>query len=675
MSNNVIAFLSQVQYNDYIITNYEGGKNMVFTLGEHCILFQRVGEIGKISACGRNSIRFQATASGQLTEQNWTLIPQDVSARVWIEGEDAFLENGDMLVKMESCGKVSYYFRGKRILAEQPEMTFNLGFRNYENKGSNLWKIRVSFEAEEQEAFYGLGHERLNCFNKKGCTIDLRHVNTKTTVPYIYSSLGYGFIWNMPSTGTVELARNRTRWNSDCAKGIDYVVIGGRPADVTEILTDLTGHAPEMPEWALGFWQSKLRYENQEQVLEVARKYKEFGIPLSVIVIDYFHWTEQGDYKFDPVYWQDPKKMADELHEMGIHLMVSMWPTINEKSENYFEMLDRNMLIRTAHGNNRVFDFKGLQAEIDATNPNTRKYVWQRLKENYIDNGVDCMWFDEAEPEIHPEQFDNLVLYEGNGDEVALLYPYYYAKLVYDGMTGMGKNEVVTLSRSAYLGVQKYGTVVWSGDIISTFESLTEQVKSGLNMSMCGIPWWNTDIGGFYGGDIHSDYFRELIVRWFQYGVFCPVMRLHGSRDGADHTRNIIEPTGGDNEIWSFGEDNFQLLKELVLLRNRLIPYIKHHMDLASKHGTPVMRPMFYDYPEDAVCYETGDQYLFGSDIIFAPITVQGCTARKVYLPEGKWILTKDRTVFEGEKWYEIHAEIQEFIAFAKEGSTVLSCF
>ena len=194
-------------------------------------------------------------------------------------------------------------------------------------------------------------------------------------------------------------------------------------------------------------------------------------------------------------------------------------------------------------------------------------------------------------------------------------------------------------------------------------------------MSMCGIPWWNTDIGGFYGGDIHSDYFKELIIRWFQYGVFCPVMRLHGSRIGADRTRNIIEPSGDDNEIWSFGTENFSALKELVLLRNRMIPYIKENMDIASEYGIPVMRPMFFDFPYDSVCYETGDQYLFGSDIIFAPITTQGCTSRKVYLPEGTWILTKDKTVYKGKKWYDINAGIYEYIVFVKNNSPVLSCF
>jgi alpha-D-xyloside xylohydrolase len=331
--------------------------------------------------------------------------------------------------------------------------------------------------------------------------------------------------------------------------------------------------------------------------------------------------------------------------------------------------------MRTASGSNRVFDFYGPQAEIDPTNPETRKYVWRKLKENYIDNGVDLLWFDEAEPEIHPEQFDNLILYVGRGDEAALIYPYCYAQLVYEGMKEMGRDDIITLSRAAYTGAQRFGTLVWSGDIRSTFESLTEQIKSGLNMAMCGMPWWNTDIGGFYDGDIHSDYFRELIVRWFQYGVFCPVMRLHGSRDGHDRSRNIKEPSGGDNEIWSFGEENLPVLADLIRLRYRLIPYIAKHMKAASEHGTPVMRPMFFDHPEDPVCWTTGDQYLFGDDILFAPISVRGQTERKVYLPEGSWTLTKDMTAHQGGQWVTVHAEVSEFIAFVKTGAEVLDAF
>lgn len=648
---------------------------MRFEIEDNAIYFTREGERGKISACGENSIRFQASPTGRLIDQDWTLMPYNVEAKAWQEGTYAVLKVGDMSAKIHDNGRIEYFKCNKKILSEKSELTFESGIRNYRNKASGLWSARVTFEANAEEHFYGLGHEATGCFDLKGCTIDLRHVNAKCTIPYVYSSLGYGFLWNMPSTGSCELANNRTRWVSDSTKQMDYVVIGGNPKEVTNTLTDLTGHAPVMPDWAMGFWQCKLRYETQEEVLQVAEQYQKLGIPLSVIVIDYFHWTEQGDYKFNPKYWPNPKEMADKLHDMGIKLMISMWPTINENSENYAEMLDRNMLIRTTRGSNRVFDFYGPQAEIDPTNVETREFVWSKLKKNYIDHGVDCLWFDEAEPEIHPEHFDNLILSIGNGDEVGLLYPYYYAQLVYDGMKKDKRDDIVTLSRCAYLGAQKFGTVVWSGDIPSTFQSLSDQVKAGLNMSMCGIPWWTTDIGGFYGGDIESDYFRELIVRWFQYGVFCPVTRLHGSRDGHDRTRDIIEPSGGDNEIWSFGERNTEILKELVLLRYRLQPYIKRYMIKASEQGDPVMRPMFFDYSEDENCYQLGEQYMFGEDILFAPITNQGQKTKKVYLPDGQWILTKDSALYEGGQWYELEAEIHEFIAFVKADTDTINYF
>lgn len=648
---------------------------MKFTIKNNEIYFSRQGEVVKISACAKNGIRFQSSPNCKITEQNWTLMPQDTEASAWIEDNCAILETGEMRAEIYKNGRMIYYRNGEKILEEKSELTFDAGIRNYRNKASGLWRARVTFKPNEEEHFYGLGHEATDCFDLKGCTIDLRHVNAKCAIPFVYSSLSYGFLWNMPSTGQCELANNRTRWTSDCTKQVDYIVIGGSPREISQTLADLTGHAPVMPYWATGFWQSRLRYETQEEVLAVAEKYRELGIPLSVIVIDYFHWTEQGDYKFDPKYWKTPKEMADKLHKMGVKLMVSMWPTINEKSENYQEMLDNNMLIRTASGSNRVFDFYGPQAEIDPTNPEARKFIWNRLKENYIDNGVDCLWFDEAEPEIHPEHFDNLILSIGNGDEVGLLYPYYYSQLVYDGMKEIGRNDVVTLSRCAYLGAQKFGTLVWSGDIPSTFESLSAQVKSGLNMAMCGIVWWTTDIGGFYGGDIKSDYFRELIVRWFQYGVFCPVTRLHGSRDGHDRTRDIIEPTGGGNELWSFGDDVFEILKELVNLRERLRPYIENHMKIASEKGVPVMRPMFFDYPNDEICYSLGGQYMFGDDILFAPIVNQGQTEKEVYLPEGKWIFTKDKHLYEGGEKYTLNIEINEFAAFVKDGAEIIDIF
>lgn len=645
------------------------------TIKNNELLLMRYTELIRITPCGNNAIRFQSFPDCQVIDESYTLMPQQADATIEEFDHYVTLTCGTLKVRLEPNGKLTFYVNDKIIIEEKPELTFHSNFRHFDNKGSGLWSARVTFEPNENEHFYGLGHSWDNDFDLKGSSIDIRNVNAKCTIPYVYSSLGYGFIWNNPSTGLCELSKNRTRWSCDSCKFMDFVVIAGNPKEATTTLADLTGYSPKMPEWAMGLWQSRLRYETQEELLKVARKYKELNIPLSVIIADYFHWTEQGDYKFDPKYWPDVKAMTNELDEMDTKLVVSVWPTINEHSENYWHMRNNNMLMRTTKGPDRVFEFYGWQNEIDATNPATREFVWKKLKENYIDNGVYALWFDEAEPEIHPEHFDNLIWHMGRADTVGLLYSYYYSKMAYDGFKSMGRDDIITLTRCAYLGSQKFGSLVWSGDIESTFESLECQVKAGLNMAMCGIPWWNTDIGGFYGGDTTTDYFRELIVRWFQYGLFSPVMRLHGTRHRHfEPTPNLKEPSGDPNEIWSFGEENFEILKKLVLLREKLKPYIKKQTDTAAEKGYPIMRPMFFEYPDDEVCYTLGTQYMFGDDIIFAPITKQGQTEKSVYIPDGEWILTKDKTRYT-KGMHQIHANIDEFIALVRADSDVIKYF
>lgn len=642
-------------------------------ISDNKIIFTRGEELIRITPCHKNAIRFEAFPDCREFDENFTLLPQEADCVIDEQENAVYMTAGVLKLRLEKNGKVTFFKGENAILEEQPELAFNSGFRHYERRDGR-WAARITFKSHEGEHFYGLGHEPSGKFDLKGCSFDLRHVNTKSTIPFIYSSLGFGFIWNNPAIGNVELAENRTRWSVDATRKIDYVVIAGSPKEVSEALADLTGHAPVMPHWATGFWQSRLRYETDEDLLEVAKRYKEENIPLSAIICDYFHWTEQGDYKFDPQYWHNVEAMTDELHRMGTRLIVSMWPTINEKSENYGFMRDSNMLIRTVKGSDRVFNFYGPQAEIDVTNPETRKFVFSKLKENYLDKGVDGLWFDEAEPEIHPEHFDNLLLHIGRGDEVGLLYPYYYAQMAYDGFAEAGKTPV-TLIRAAYLGSQKFGALVWSGDILSTFESLSEQVKAGLNASMCGIPWWNTDIGGFWGADTQSEEFRELIVRWFQYGVFSPVMRLHGNRNRhGEKKRDVKEPSGDPNEIWSFGKKNFGILKDLIMLRERLRPYIEANMKIAAEKGYPVMRPMFFDFPEDEVCYTLGEQYMFGRDILFAPIVNRGQTEKRVYLPEGEWILTKNKKPY-SQGWHTVNAALDEFVAFVRAGADVIDCF
>lgn len=646
------------------------------------IIFQQRDEYVCIEPYGEDCIRVRASRNTVLSDENWTLLSAEKdNAVAFMENENsATLENGSVSVniyKIWGGYRIVFFKDGKEILRTREEGD---SVRKYRHTEGNNYTVRAIFEANENEHIYGLGQEQCSYFDKKGCSSELIHYNTKSAMPIVYSSLGYGFLWNNPAVGRCEFTNNHTLWEAESTYQADYLVfVGKTPSDVMYKYCCLTGFSPNMPEWAAGFWQCKLRYESQEDLLEVAREYRKRNIPIDAIVIDYFHWTEQGNWEFDPELWPNPKKMCEELEELKIRPVVSIWPTINPNSKNYRTMDDENMLVRTENGQYGIFEFYGQQTFIDPTNPRTREYVWDQVKNNYYSYGIKTFWLDEAEPEVHPQDFANLHFHIGNAAQTALLYPYYYAKTFYDGLKKEGEKDIVSLTRACYPGSQKFGAIVWNGDIPSTFEALYQSIASGLSMSMCGIPWWNSDIGGFHQGDTESDYFRELIVRWFQFGLFCPIMRLHGARkkpkNYVPRHPNVKEISSGDNEIWSFGERNYPILKELIEIRERLKPYILKYAEIASKTGTPIMRPMFFDFYDDENCYTTNDQYMFGSDILFAPIYKQGGTERKVYLPKGKWVRTTDKKEYDGGQYVSCKAEIAEFIAFVRKGAEIISVF
>lgn len=658
------------------------------------LIFQRKDELTVIEPYGEDCLRCRSTKNGKILDENWTVLPPAPDCCVIEGGEEKMKISNGLVSAVVEAGNAWYggiitYFKKdnnneeKQILRTKLEGDYTNRNRHVEG---DHYQIQVIFEANEGEHFYGMGQEQEDLFDRKGSTCQIIHYNTKSTLPVLYSSLGYGIFWNNPAPGRCETTRNHTMFVADSAYQADYFIYAGEtPAGTVKRYCDLTGYAPKFPGWAAGFWQCKLRYESQEDLLETAREYRRRGIPIDVIVIDFFHWTQQGEWKFDPKYWPDPKAMCRELEEMGIRLVVSVWPTINPASENYQTMSEANMLVRTENGQYGTFDFYGQQTFVDVMNPETRKFVWNKIKENYCQYGIKSFWLDEAEPEVHPQQPAHLKYYLGNGAQVAQLYPFYYAQMFYDGLRREGETEIISLTRAAYPGSQRMGALVWNGDIMSRFENLKMSIKSGLSMGMCGIPWWNSDIGGFINGDIESDYFRELVVRWFQFGVFCPVMRLHGARlRPSDHKMRhpeIIEPSGGDNEIWRFGERNYPILKALIELRERLKDYTCRYMDIASTTGAPIMRPMFWDYYQDETCYALEDQYMYGADILAAPIYEEGCTQRRVYLPEGRWIPVKGGQMdnvpdaVDGRKWVDCSAQLDEFIAFIKEGSSVLKCF
>ena len=646
-------------------------------------------EILWIEPWGIDSLRVRGTKqAGIVAGKDWALLPQErcADARVVVseDGLTAEVRNGKIVASVSAGGKITFYNRkGKLLLEEFVRSRANLNefvsalcidSREYSPiPGTNDFRLTMRFEPNEKEKIFGMGQYQQPYLDVKGCTLELAHRNSQASVPFALSNEGYGFLWNNPSTGKVTFGKNVTEWYAGSVQQLDYWITAGEtPAEIEEAYARATGTVPMMPEYGMGFWQCKLRYQTQEELLEVARGYNSRGLPISVIVVDFFHWTKQGEWKFDLEYWPDPEEMVRELKQMGIELMVSIWPTVDKTSENFAEMSKRGYLVRADRGNSIVMDWMGNTMFYDATNPKARDYVWEIAKKNYYDKGIKIFWLDEAEPEYSEYEFDNYRYHAGTALQVSNIYPVMYAKTFFDGMKAAGQENIINLVRCAWAGSQRYGALVWSGDIHSSFRSMRNQLRAGLNMGIAGIPWWTTDIGGFHSGDIRDPKFHECLIRWFQYGTFCPVFRLHGDRE--PHSDPIGSTGGGSfgsgaaNEVWSYGEKAYEIFKKYMLLRERLRPYITELMKAAHEKGTPPMRPLFYDFPQDSNAWDVDDQYMFGPDIMVAPIIYEGMHSRKVWLPEGaSWKNTIDGRQFDGGQWIECDAPIEAIPVFLRD--------
>jgi alpha-D-xyloside xylohydrolase len=331
--------------------------------------------------------------------------------------------------------------------------------------------------------------------------------------------------------------------------------------------------------------------------------------------------------------------MIKELQSMNIELMVSIWPTVDKLSENYAEMREHGYLIRAERGVRTALDFQGDTVHFDATNPEARSYVWDKAKQNYHSKGIKIFWLDEAEPEYAVYDFDNYRYHLGPNLSVGNIYPREYARAFYEGMAAEGQTNIVNLLRCAWAGSQKYGALVWSGDVASSWSSLRSQLAAGLNMGIAGIPWWTTDIGGFHGGVPSDPAFRELFVRWFQWGTFCPVMRLHGDREPKQPQHGTTGGagclSGAPNEVWSYGEEVYEICRRYMRIREELRSYTRELMREAHEKGTPVMRTLFYEFPGERKCWEVGaSQYMYGDKYLCCPVLEAGARTIEVYLPK-----------------------------------------
>lgn len=653
---------------------------------ENKLIYHYDAEEVWIEPWGPNALRVRATKEARMPEEDWALCQRgEADVKISCTEQGARIVNGKIRAEITKLGKIMMYHADGRLLLEEycrnrrdvldrKCSAIEVEAREFKPTQGGDYHLTMRFESvDKDEKIYGMGQYQQPYLDLKGLDLELAHRNSQASVPFAISSLGYGFLWNNPGVGRAVFGRNIMSFEAYSTKALDYwVTAGDTPAEIEEAYAAVTGTVPMMPEYGLGFWQCKLRYQTQEELLQVAREYKRRNLPIDLIVIDFFHWPKQGEWKFDPVYWPDPQAMVRELKEMGIELMVSIWPTVDKTCENYEEMLEKGYLIRTERGFRVGLDFQGTTIHYDATNPGAREYVWNKVKKNYYDMGIKVFWLDEAEPEYTVYDFDNYRYHRGTNLQIGNTYPVDYARTFYEGMEREGQTNIVNLLRCAWAGSQKYGALVWSGDIASSFESMRNQLAAGLNMGLAGIPWWTTDIGGFHGGNPDDPKFRELFARWFAWGTFCPVMRLHGDREPRQPqygtTGGASCCSGAANEVWSYGEEVYEICKKYMGYREQMRPYTRKLMEEAHKKGTPVMRTLFYMYPQDAVCWDVEDEYMYGPDVLVAPVLYAGKEKRRVYLPKGEdWTESFTGREYAGGQWIEADTPLDVIPVFVRK--------
>jgi len=638
-----------------------------------------------IEPWGENAIRIRATKNCEMPVEPWALIKQR-EKRVSIHQEEsgASICNGKIKATISKTGKITIsnnngkvlleeYCRNRKDLLSEKCSALEIEAREFRPNIGGDYHLTMRFESlDAQEKIYGMGQYQQPYLDLKGLDLELAHRNSQASVPFMLSSLGYGLLWNNPGVGRAIFGKNIMSFEANSTKSLDYwVVAGDTPSEIEEAYADVTGKVPMMPEYGLGFWQCKLRYQTQEELLAVAREYKRRNLRVDVMVIDFFHWPKQGEWKFDSGYWPDPEGMIRELKEMNIELMVSIWPTVDKTSENYEEMLEKGYLIRTERGFRVGLDFQGATIHYDATNPGARRYLWEKVRKNYYELGIKVFWLDESEPEYSAYDFDNYRYYRGTDLEVGNIYPLEHAKTFYEGMAAAGQKNIVNLLRCAWAGSQKYGALVWSGDIASSFESMRNQLAAGLNMGIAGIPWWTTDIGGFHGGNPDDEEFRELFVRWFQWAAFCPVMRLHGDREPRQPQYGVGGGasccSGAANEVWSYGEEVYEICVKYMKIRENLRGYTRRLMEEAHQKGTPVMRTLFYQFPKDSQCWEVTEEYMYGDKYLVAPILYPGEKKREIYLPANdRWKEIESGKIFTGGTQIEVEVTLESMPVFER---------
>jgi alpha-D-xyloside xylohydrolase len=546
-----------------------------------------------------------------------------------------------------------------------------------------FYRAGATFRSPSNEHYYGLGQNQEGFLDHRGHTVECWHNYLATggpsiCVPFVITNHGYGLIWDNPSKTTIKAGFNeRVEWDSEVGDRVSFFVIAGNDTD--EIYSGyrmLTGTTPMLPKAAYGYIQCKQRYSSQAEVLLVAKGYRDRHLPADMIVVDWFYYSKMGQMDFVPEQWPDPAAMNRQLHDMGFQSMISVWPRFIKGSRYYDFLKKEGWFEHLADGtptDGLPYDLAG--SDIDTTNPDSARWYWDTIRDNIISKGFDAIWADETEPDLPP---DGSYFFAGPGTQFFNIYPLTHTAAIYDGFRRDVPHRALILSRDAYLGSQRNGTIVWSSDIYPTWDTLKRQIPTGLDFAASGMAYWTDDIGGwqYLPAEHHPDHpplldpsdardnvggyddYPELYTRWFEYAAFLPIFRTHGSRKF--------------NEVWSYGKAAKPILEKYLKLRYLLLPYIYSLAYKTHETGAPFMRALFMDFPNDPKVIDLGDEYMFGPAFLVAPVTEQGAISRSVYLPAGTdWYNYWTNQRIRGGQAVIVDAPIDTLPLFVRAGSIV----
>lgn len=578
--------------------------------------------------------------------------PQKTAFKVSQQGEKLSLRSESLQVDLNlKNGKISYSTsKGLTLLNEKES---GATFTDFDDAGVKTFTVKQAYLLDKDEAIYGLGIQQKGKMIQRNLKLHMVQNNTEDFVPFFQSVKGYGLFWDNYSPTTFSDNQDETSFNSEVGDCIDYYFMYGGNADgVIAQMRDLTGNAPMFPLWTYGFWQSKERYKSQDELVGVIKKYRELGVPLDGIIQDWQYWGNNylwNAMEFLNPEFYDPQKMVNDVHNLNAHMIISIWSSFGPHTKPYreFEKIGAlfNFTTWPESGSEKWPpnpDYPSGVRVYDPYNPAARNIYWKYLNEGIFSLGMDGWWMDSTEPDhlqFKASDMDTKT-HLGSFRKVRNAYPLMTVGGVYDHQRSVTSDKrVFILTRSAFAGQQRYGANTWSGDIVASWETLRNQISAGLNFSLCGIPYWNSDIGGFFLWDYkkpleNADY-RELYARWVQFGTFCPMMRSHG----ADAPREIYQ-------FGKKGERIYDAIEKHIHLRYSLLPYIYSVSWDVTANNSSMMRALVMDFADDKKALDINDEYMFGKSILVCPVTnamyskenkedFGTVKSKEIYLPAG----------------------------------------